>query len=143
MTANLARDLYDGRDAFGLLPLAGPVPDDVLAGLAKLATSPPIWGSEAEWLELTAGLQAFSVRWFRPAAAAGWSVVDLFGLCPVAPRARLSRMGAAFLACLRGHHVVEVDHRAITMVTRTSSRLRVFRGEPDAGVVLAWELCRM
>jgi hypothetical protein len=51
-------------------------------------------------------------------------------------------MGAAFLVALRGHQVVEVDHRAITMVARTSSRLRVFRSEPDPDVVVAWELCR-
>jgi hypothetical protein len=31
--------------------------------------------------------------------------VQLFGLDPVAPRARVGRMGAAFLAVLRGHQV--------------------------------------
>jgi hypothetical protein len=49
-------------------------------------------------------------------------------------------MGAAFLVGLRGHQAVEVDHRAITMVARTSARLKVYRGELDPGVVLAWEI---
>jgi hypothetical protein len=49
-------------------------------------------------------------------------------------------MGAAFLVGLRSHQVVEVDHRAITMVARTSARLRVYRTEPDPDVVLGWDL---
>jgi hypothetical protein len=68
--------------------------------------------------------------------------MTLYGLDPIAPRARVGRIGAAFLVALRGHQVVEVDHRAITVVTRTSARLRVYRGEVDTGAVLAWEFCR-
>jgi hypothetical protein len=44
------------------------------------------------------------------------------------------------VVALRGHQVVDVDHRAITMVARTSARLRVYRTEPDPDVVLGWEL---
>jgi hypothetical protein len=50
-------------------------------------------------------------------------------------------MGAAFLVALRGRQVVDVDQRAITMVARTSARLRVYRTEPHPDVVLAWEMC--
>jgi hypothetical protein len=50
-------------------------------------------------------------------------------------------MGAAFLVALRGHQVVGVDHRAITMVPRTGSRLKAYRGEVDPAAVLAWKLC--
>jgi hypothetical protein len=147
MTGNLARDLFASlaevdRDPFGLPPLAGPVPDEVLAGLAKLATAPPLWGDRLEWTELVASLQAFSARWHCPATAAGWSLLQLYGLDPVAPRSRLSRMGGAFLASLRAHRVVSVDANAITMVTRTSARLRIYRGEIDDGAVLAWSLCQ-
>jgi hypothetical protein len=56
------------------------------------------------------------------------------------PRAGVERMGAAFLVALRCHQVVEVDHRAITMVARTGARLRLFQSETDPDVVLAWEL---
>jgi hypothetical protein len=50
-------------------------------------------------------------------------------------------MGAAFLASLRAHRVIGVDDN-VTMVTRTSARLRVYRGEIDRGAALAWDLCR-
>jgi hypothetical protein len=50
-------------------------------------------------------------------------------------------MGAAFLVGLRRHQVVEFDRHAITMVSRTAARLRLFRSEADSGVVLAWKLC--
>jgi len=80
------------------------------------------------------------MRWHGPAATAGWSLPELYGLDADAPRARVSRMGGAFLACLRGHCVVGVDATAIHMVTRTSSRMRIYRGEPDAAAVLAWTL---
>jgi hypothetical protein len=49
-------------------------------------------------------------------------------------------MGGAWLACLRGHCVVQVDPEAIRVVTRTSARLSVYR--PEDGSVLAWELSR-
>jgi hypothetical protein len=41
-----------------------------------------------------------------------------------------------------GSQVIAIDADAITMVTRTSARLRVYRGEIDRGAVLAWDLCR-
>jgi hypothetical protein len=140
MTAHPAPDLFAGRDAFGLPTLAGPVPDAVLIGLATLATSAPLWGDETDWLELVDRLQAFAARWHCPATVAGWSDVQLFGLDPVAPRARLSRMGGAFVACLRAHRVVAVDAEAVRVVSRTASRLSVYR--PEGGGVLAWELDR-
>jgi predicted transglutaminase-like cysteine proteinase len=34
-----------------------------------------------------------------------------------------------------------VDAAAVHLVTRTSARLRIVRGEPDQSVVLAWSLC--
>jgi hypothetical protein len=56
--------------------------------------------------------------------------------------ARVGRMGAAFLASLRAHRVIAVDDKAVTMVTRTSARLRIYRGDGDRGAVLAWDLVR-
>jgi hypothetical protein len=147
MTTNLARvDLFAPPleaepDVFGLPPLADAVPDSVLRGLADLAASAPLWGEHPEWIELLTNVQAFAARWHSSATAAGWSLPQLYGLDPVAPRARVGRMGAAFLVALRGHQVVEVDRHAITMVSRTAARLRLFRGEADPGVVLAWKLC--
>jgi hypothetical protein len=114
--------------------------DEIAAGLAQLEHSPPLWGDRLEWMELVAGLRAFEERFGGRARIAGWAQVQLYGLDPVAPRARVGRMGAAFLVALRGHQVVEVGAEAITVVTRTSSRLRVYRGEVDDAAMLAWDL---
>jgi hypothetical protein len=56
----------------------------------------------------------------------------------IAPRARLSRMGGAFLASLPGRQMLGVDTRRIALVTRTSARLSVYC--PEAGGVLAWDV---
>lgn len=122
----------DQRDVFGLLPAA-------VAGLAQLEHG-PLWGDRLEWTELVAALRAFEERWGDLARSAGWSLVQLYGLDPDAPRARLSRMGGAFLASLRAHQVIDVDSERIRVVTRTSARLSVYR--PEDGAVLAWELCK-
>jgi hypothetical protein len=66
-------DLFSDRDAFGLPPLSGPEPDEVLIGLAKLAGGPPLWGDQQEWTELVTAARSFVTRWYCPAAAAGWS----------------------------------------------------------------------
>lgn len=114
--------------------------DEVAAGLDLLARSPPPWGDREAWAELVANLRAFEERWGGIARAAGWSVVQLYGLDPDAPHARLSRMGGAWLACMPGRQVIAVDDRAITVVMRTASRLRIYRGDGDQEAVLAWTL---
>jgi hypothetical protein len=111
--------------------------------LAQLERGPPLWGDPVEWLELVTRLCAFEQPWGARARLAGWTLTQLYGLDPIAPRARVGRMGAAFLVGLRGDQVVELDHRAIKMVTRTSARLRVYRGEVDDGAVLAWTLAKV
>jgi hypothetical protein len=74
MTGNLARvDLFT--------PIAG-VDADVLAGLARLENSEPLWGDRLEWIELVAALRAFEERWGAVARSAGWSPVELWGLDP-------------------------------------------------------------
>jgi hypothetical protein len=114
--------------------------DEVAAGLALLAQSPPLWGDRLEWTELIVGLRAFEERWGAIARSASWTLPLLYGLDPHTPRARVGRMGAAWLASLRAHRVIAVDDKAVTMVTRTSSRLRIFRGDGDQGAVVAWEI---
>jgi hypothetical protein len=126
-----ARPAIDQRDVFGLLPVA-------VAGLAQLEQSAPLWGDRLEWTELVGRLRVFEERWSAAADAAGWTLVELWGLDPVAPRARLSRMGGAWLASLRNHQVIQVDPDAIRLVTRTSARLSVYR--PGSGAVLGWEI---
>jgi hypothetical protein len=86
MTAHPATaDLFAERDAFGLPAIAGPVPDVVLAGFATLAGGPPLWGARMEWCELVEALRSFESRWGGVARLAGWSLIALYGLDPVAP----------------------------------------------------------
>jgi hypothetical protein len=132
--ADRATDLLTPRDAFGLVAVA-------VAGLAQLEQSSPLWGEHPDWMELIARLRAFQDRWGTIAEAARWTLVELWGLDPVAPRARLSRMGGGWLACLRNHQVIQVDPEAIRLVTRTSARQSIYR--PEVGGVLAWTLCRV
>jgi hypothetical protein len=58
-------------------------------------------------------------------------------------RARVRRMGGAFLACLPGRQVIAVDATAIHLVTRTSARLLIYRNDGDRGAVLACEICKV
>jgi hypothetical protein len=62
----------------------------------------------------------------------------LYGVDADAPYARVGRLGAAFLACMRAHRVVAVDTMAIRVVTRTAARLSAYR--PGPGGVLVWSL---
>jgi hypothetical protein len=112
--------------------------DEAMAGLELLARSAPLWGKRCEWGELLARLRGFEDKYGPAARTASWSLTDLYGLDPVAPRARLSRMGGAWLACLRNHQVIQVDREAIRLVTRTSARLSI--RPPELGGVLAWSL---
>jgi hypothetical protein len=121
----------DERDAFGLLPAA-------VAGLAQLEHCAPLWGESPDWLELVAALRAFEERWGDLARSAGWSLPQLYGLDPVAPYARIGRIGGAFVASLRAHQVIGVDAQRIRVVTRTSARMSIYR--PDDGAVLARSL---
>jgi hypothetical protein len=122
------------RDAFGLLPLGDPVPDDVLAGLAKLASGPPLWGIEIEWHELVERLRAWSCRWHGPTTAAGWDEVALYGVSAEASQVRRELMGGAWMANLRSHQTVAIDRDRIGLVARTAARLSIYR--PAAGGVL-------
>jgi hypothetical protein len=120
----------------------------VLAGLTRLADGPPLWGTRLEWCELVEAVRSFEIRWGGHSKAGGAPSPGPpggrllgFGAWTLRrPRVRLSRMGAAFLVSLRGHRVIDVDANAVTMVTRTSARLRAYRAEIDADAVLAWSI---
>jgi hypothetical protein len=71
MTARPDPDLFAERDIFGLPASGGAVPNEVLAGLAKLAGAPPLWGTPTEWLELVERVRAWTCRWHGPATDCG------------------------------------------------------------------------
>lgn len=135
MTARPAPDLFD---AFGLPPLAGPVPDSVLAGLGAIAAGAPLWGSPTEWANLIDRIRTWACRWNGVATAAGWDVAALYGVSAEAPQVRRDIMGGAWLACRPGYQTLAIDHEAIRIVGRTAARLSIY--PPAPGGVLAWEL---
>ena len=73
--------------------------------------------------------------WALQAARLGWDEVELFGVCPRVPWARLDRKGVAF-----GGGVVAVTESCIVYV----GGLRRFKAQVnnDGGAVLIWELAQ-
>jgi hypothetical protein len=115
--------------------------DEARAGLGLLATSPSLWPVSADrWAATVAAVTAFEARWGGLARMGGWTNLAIYGLGRTAPYADLSRMGAAWLAARNDRTVIGIDAGSIMLVTRTAARLRIFRGEPNGGAVLVWEL---
>jgi hypothetical protein len=56
--------------------------DEVLAGLAKLAGGPPLWGRETEWLELVDRLCAWTCRWHGPRHSRRMDLTGLYCVWP-------------------------------------------------------------
>jgi hypothetical protein len=56
---------------------------------------------------------------------------------------RLARSAGVAWLCARGpYRAVAVDAEAFTVESTAGNRLRIPRGEPGEGAVLAWALCR-
>jgi hypothetical protein len=104
--------------------------------------APPAWPTDrlAIWPFVLDELAAFERAWGESARTAGWDELSLYGLHSRAPAANLAAMGAAFLVALSGWQVIAVGPGAIVLVSRTGSRLRIYRRPPDPAAVLAWEL---
>jgi hypothetical protein len=66
----------------------------------------------------------------------------LWGLHRRALYTNVAGMGAVLVAARSNHTVLEVGRDSVLLVTRASSRLRIFRRVPDPDAVLAWTLCR-
>jgi hypothetical protein len=115
-------------------------PPDVATGLELLAALPPLWSVGPETWRLTlAYVRDFAERWDGPARAVGWSDLGLYGIHRSAPAARLSAMGAAWIAARSAHTVISIEAGgAIVLATRTGRRLRVYKTSLDPGAVLPW-----
>jgi hypothetical protein len=97
------------------------------------------WGQQIEELAsrrdfmgrhyINSARQFVTGGWAEQALAAGWSEIELFGLCPVAPWARLDRMGAAWLGPVKA-----VSAETIAYVTGN----RIWRDRLDRGSRLPW-----
>lgn len=126
-------------DLFAAAPTAPALPPHIANGLRLLAQSQPLW-PVADWSAVIIPVTAFAWRWHAQATACGWSELQLYGLHQRAPYANLAGMGAAWLVAKSAHLAVAVDRDAFTLVTKSSSRLRLYRREVDIDTVLAWKL---
>jgi hypothetical protein len=113
---------------------------EIHVGLRLLRAAAPIFpgmGPEV-WRLVLAYITDFARDWDGLARAAGWSSLQLYGLHPIAPAARLSVMGAAWVAARSAHKVIAIEAAAIVVATQTGGRLRIYRTAPDPEAVLPW-----
>jgi len=113
--------------------LHGDVVERWAAEIERLARLPVVSPEGAEALKRA---QAFIAEgWALQAVRLGWDEVDLFGVCPLKPWARLDRKGAAF-----GGAIQAITQDAMTYV----GGLRRYRAQVnnDGGAVLIWELAQ-
>jgi len=104
--------------------------------LAQLADAPaPAGYSPHRWLDAVVGAVAFSEEWAEVALQFGWSPLDLFGLHPVAPAARLDCKGLAWMLERRAR-VVDLTADAATIQTRSGGLLRFYKPFGNTGAVL-------
>jgi hypothetical protein len=104
-------------------------------GLALLLRSPPLWPVPfAQWRIAVERVEASAYAHDCEARAAGWSDLQLYGLHPHAPWARLDAMGAGFPIARRGDRVITVAPEAIVVAAPLP------RAEPHPESVVAWSL---
>jgi hypothetical protein len=113
----------------------------VLSAAAMKTGGPPAgWPADrlAIWPFVLDELAAFERAWGESARRTGWDDLSLYGLHPRAPYEDVAAMGAAFLVALSGWQVIAVGPGAIELVSRTGSRLKIYRRAPDPAAGLAW-----
>ncbi len=110
--------------------------------LAELARLPPASSDHGRRLHGLTRAFLDSDHW-QAAVALGWDLVEVFGLCPVAPLTRLDRQGLVpgiALSRLPGPRIVALEPGFAMIETRTGSRLRHEAGRlgPETGL---WWRC--
>ena len=117
-------------------------PVEWVQGVANLlaAPAPMAWKAEA-WKVLQDDALAFLQQWAAQAHRLGWAGLDLFGVHPTAPVARLDGMGLVVL--LQGRPVVALTEDSAT-IKAASGRTLTYRRHPcpPAGRCLVWNLLR-
>jgi hypothetical protein len=121
-------------------PDIAPLPEHVAKGLARLQVSPPLWDvSHERWAEIIATANKGALRWHNQAQLLGWRDIDLYGLHPVAPRARHDARGLFF--CLGpADRITAITAASATIGRMSGSALRFYRRADDTGAVLAWSV---
>ncbi len=115
-------------DLFAFANLTAPTSAALDLRFADLVRGSPLWPvSPGRWREIVDGVRRFADGWHHAATAAAWTAEQLYGLSRQAPYARLDVMGAAWIVAARRDQVISVDRSAITLKTRSSATLQVYR----------------
>ncbi len=117
-------------------PLGG-LPLELVAGLERLAGMPPPDSFDAvRWRDCVHCALDFAENWAAKALALGWTPIELFGLHPAAPDARLDARGVAFALGVEDR-VTAITAGQISVAGRNGARLSLRRPN-EPGAVLAW-----
>ncbi|WP_457492262.1 hypothetical protein [Tardiphaga sp. P5_C7] len=113
-------------------------PPEWYAILAKLNDRDPVDGFSMErWRLLLCDGESFLSKWGQAAFGLGWTALDLFGVHPAAPAARMDVLG--LIMTLSGGEVVNLTVGSATM-RRRSGAVLTFRRVEQAGAILMSEV---
>lgn len=118
---------------------AADAPPEWVEGVRKLRTMPTPEGvTPSEWAALVAVAAPLVAGWGKELQEAGWSTLEVFGVCAVAPIARLDQAGLIrFL--IEGEQVLEVTPKRIALRSKEGMKQGFYRTVAPGGVPI-WEL---
>ena len=121
------------------LDLNAKLPLDLIAGLNKLRFGLSRW-DRPPWDSVLKGAVRFALEWHNIAMDVGWTMIELYGLHPIAPGPRVQCRGFAFMYYRTDDVVLEITPEAIVF-KRGSSILRYYRWPDNSGgAILAWNI---
>ena len=137
--ASSASAVPDFDEVDELEMFAADAPQEWVEGVRKLRTMPmPEGVTPREWAALVAVAAPLVAGWGKELHEAGWSTLEVFGVCALAPIARLDQAGLArFL--VEGEQVVEVTAKRIALLSKEGMKQGFYKTVAPGGVAL-WEL---
>ncbi len=122
-----------------LLEVPDGVPEEWVQGVGDLMVAPahPGW-KEDDWRTLQEDALRFLKEWASQASRLGWEAVDLFGVHPTKPTARLDCAGLVVL--LKGRPVLALTEHSAAIKTASGGTLTFRRrATPPAEQCLIWD----
>jgi hypothetical protein len=115
-------------------------PEDWAEGFARLNVTRPSRGfTHAEWEQLLDdGGRFLEDGWATKAAEAGWSILDVFGVHPIAPNARYDAMG--LIPLLRGGAIVDIRSDRAAIKSTSGNNTTFYLRRESAERVALWDL---
>jgi hypothetical protein len=109
-------------------------------GFARLnLAGRPTAFSKAQWEQLLDDAGRFlDDGWAVKTAKAGWSVLDVFGVHPLAPNARYDAMG--LIPLIRGGALVDIRSDRAVIKSRSGNNLTFYLRRDSAEAVALWDL---